>query len=160
MFILKEARHYYLYCRDIILLGMDEIVWLFIREALKLYFVKLFSFRGVMAIAKLSFSFLRFFFFSWDTVFCHTIIIIDFLIVFLIFSWQNRAANLIGIILARLSVCLQSLQAVSFFPWRPRTNNWNSKACHPLPSFPPTQLHHAMALSGVLNCFFVFFKFK
>lgn len=157
MFILKEARHYYLYRRDIILLRMGEIVWLFIREALKLYFVKLFSFRGVMAIDKLSFSILRFFF-SWDTVFCHTIIIIDFLIVFLIFSWQNRAANLIGIVLARLSVCLLSLQAVSFFTvWRPRTNNWNSKDCHPLPSFPLTQLHHAMALSGVLNWFFCLF---
>jgi len=84
MFIWKEDRHYYLYGRDIILLGMDEIVWLFIREALKLYFVKFFSFKGVMTIAKLSFSFLRFFF-SWDTVFCHALIIIDFLIVFLIF---------------------------------------------------------------------------
>lgn len=63
---------------------MSEIVWLFVREALKLYFVKLFSFRGVMAIPKLSFSFLRVLFLP-ETVFCHTIIIIDFLIVFLIF---------------------------------------------------------------------------
>lgn len=62
---------------------MDEIVWLFIREALKLYFVKFFSFKGVMTIAKLSFSFLRFFF--PETLFCHALIIIDFLIVFLIF---------------------------------------------------------------------------
>lgn len=85
MFTFKEARHYYLYNRDIILLGMGEIVWLFIREALKLYFVKLFSFTGVMTIAKL-FFFSQIFFFSWDTVFRHTLIIIDFLIVFLIFS--------------------------------------------------------------------------
>lgn len=62
MFILKEARHCYLYDRVIILLGMSEIVWLFVREPLKLYFVKIFSFQGVMAIRKLSFSFLRDFF--------------------------------------------------------------------------------------------------
>lgn len=61
MFTLKEARHYYLYGRDIILLGMGEIVWSFIREALKLYFVKLFSFTGVMTIAKF-FLFSDFFF--------------------------------------------------------------------------------------------------
>lgn len=63
MFILKEARLSYRHSRVIILLGMSEIVWLFVREVLKLYFVKLFSFRGVMAIPKLSFSFLSDFFF-------------------------------------------------------------------------------------------------
>lgn len=87
MFILKEARHCYLHSRVIILLGMSKIVWLFVREAIKFYFVKLFSFRGVMVIPQLSFSFLRdFFFFLPDAVFCHTIITIDFLIVLLILS--------------------------------------------------------------------------
>ena len=53
-----------------------------------------------MAILKLSVSFLRDLFFLPDTVCCHTIIIIDFLIVLLILSQQNRAANLIEIITA------------------------------------------------------------
>lgn len=85
MFILKETRHCYLHKRVIILLEMSEIVRLFVREAIKLHFVKLFSFRGVMVISKSSFSFLRDVFLP-DAVFCHTIIIIDFLIVLLILS--------------------------------------------------------------------------
>lgn len=83
MFILKEARQCFLHRRAVIL-GMREIVWLFVREALKFCFVKLFSFRGVMIISKLS-SFLRLFFLP-DAVFCYTIIIIDFLIVLLILT--------------------------------------------------------------------------
>lgn len=112
MFIFKETRHCYLHTELLFFGGMSEIILLFTRETLKLYFVKLFSFRGVMAIPKLDFSCSEFFFLP-DTVFCHTIIIIDFLIVLLIPSKQNRAANLIGIIIARLPLCLLSIQAMS-----------------------------------------------